>query len=91
MLGELITYAPAMELHYATIWESIADEIPDATAVVHGTTVRTWAEYDERSARIAAAYASAGLGRKIEMPFRPMGVSKPIDLWKNPALAQSFL
>ena len=38
-----------------------------------------------------AAYASAGLGRKIEMPFRPMGVAKPIDLWKNPVLAQSFL
>jgi myo-inositol 2-dehydrogenase / D-chiro-inositol 1-dehydrogenase len=38
-----------------------------------------------------AAYASAGLGRKIDMPFRPMGVSKPIDLWKNPALAQSFV
>ena len=28
-----------MELHYATIWESIADTIPDATAVVHGDTV----------------------------------------------------
>jgi hypothetical protein len=38
-----------------------------------------------------AAYASAGLGRRIELPFRPMGVAKPIDLWKNPALAQSFL
>jgi myo-inositol 2-dehydrogenase / D-chiro-inositol 1-dehydrogenase len=38
-----------------------------------------------------AAYASAGLGRKIEMPFRPMGVSKPIDLWKNPTLAAAAL
>ncbi len=51
-----------MELHYATIWESIADVIPDATAVVHGDTVRTWGEYDERAARLAAAYAAAGLG-----------------------------
>jgi myo-inositol 2-dehydrogenase / D-chiro-inositol 1-dehydrogenase len=33
-----------------------------------------------------AAYASAGQGRKIPLPFRPMGVAKPIDLWK-PALA----
>jgi predicted dehydrogenase len=35
-----------------------------------------------------AAYASAGLGRKIDMPFRPRGIAKPIDLWKNPELAQ---
>ncbi len=38
-----------------------------------------------------AAYASAGLGRKIEMPFRPKGIAKPIDLWLNPALAQAAL
>ena len=34
-----------------------------------------------------AAYASAGLGRKIAMPFRPSGIAKPIDLWRKPALA----
>lgn len=28
-----------------------------------------------------AAYASAGDGRRVEMPFRPKGVKKPIDLW----------
>jgi myo-inositol 2-dehydrogenase / D-chiro-inositol 1-dehydrogenase len=28
-----------------------------------------------------AAYASAGKGRKILMPFSPRGVQKPIDLW----------
>ena len=50
-----------MELHYATIWESIADTIPDATALVHGDTVRTWAQYDDRAARLAAAYTAAGL------------------------------
>ena len=30
-----------------------------------------------------AGYASAGKGRKIELPFRPTGVKKPIDLWRN--------
>jgi predicted dehydrogenase len=35
-----------------------------------------------------AAYASAGLGRKINLPFAPQGISKPIDLWKKPELAQ---
>jgi myo-inositol 2-dehydrogenase / D-chiro-inositol 1-dehydrogenase len=38
-----------------------------------------------------AAYASAGLGRKIELPFRPQGIAKPIDLWKKPELAQAAL
>jgi predicted dehydrogenase len=28
-----------------------------------------------------AGYASAGLGRKVDLPFRPTGVKKPIDLW----------
>jgi predicted dehydrogenase len=31
-----------------------------------------------------AAYASAGLGHKVNMPFRPSGVVRPIDLWKHP-------
>jgi myo-inositol 2-dehydrogenase / D-chiro-inositol 1-dehydrogenase len=31
-----------------------------------------------------AAYASAGLGRKVALPFRPERIAKPIDLWKNP-------
>jgi acyl-CoA synthetase (AMP-forming)/AMP-acid ligase II len=51
-----------MELQYATIWESIADTIPDATAVVHGDDIKTWAQYDDRAARLAAAYSAAGLG-----------------------------
>ena len=35
-----------------------------------------------------AAYASAGLGRKVSLPFRPAGVARPIDLWKRPELAR---
>jgi predicted dehydrogenase len=34
---------------------------------------------------IYAAYASAGLERKITMPFRPNGIAKPIDLWRASA------
>jgi hypothetical protein len=30
---------------------------------------------------MCAAYASAGEGRKIQMPFSAKGVQKPIDLW----------
>jgi myo-inositol 2-dehydrogenase/D-chiro-inositol 1-dehydrogenase len=32
---------------------------------------------------IYAAYASAGTGKKVTLPFAPQ-VAKPIDLWKNP-------
>jgi len=38
-----------------------------------------------------AAYASAGLGRKIMLPFRPHGIAKPIDLWRMPERAQAAL
>ncbi len=51
-----------MEMHFASVWEAIADVIGDETAVVHGNTRRNWSEYDERAARMAAAYVAAGLG-----------------------------
>ena len=50
-----------MAMHFATVWESLADVVGDATAIVHGDTRRTWTEYDNRSARVAAAYVDAGL------------------------------
>ncbi len=51
-----------MEMHYATVWESIADELGDLTALVHGEVRRSWTEYDERSSRVASAFVAAGLG-----------------------------
>jgi fatty-acyl-CoA synthase len=51
-----------MEMHFATLWESIADEIGDVPAVTHGSTTRTWSEYDDRAARVAQALVDAGLG-----------------------------
>jgi myo-inositol 2-dehydrogenase / D-chiro-inositol 1-dehydrogenase len=30
---------------------------------------------------IMAAYESAGTGRRIEWPYEPVGVGKPVDLW----------
>lgn len=38
-----------------------------------------------------AAYASAGLGRRIALPFRPRGVARPVDLWLRPELAAAAL
>ena len=51
-----------MEFHFATVWESLADSIGDRTAVVHGDRRFTWSQYDERAARMAAAFDAAGLG-----------------------------
>jgi fatty-acyl-CoA synthase len=51
-----------MEMHWATIWESIADVIPNRPAVSNGDVTRSWAEYDQRAARVAAALTAHGLG-----------------------------
>ena len=51
-----------MDMHFATVWEHIADAIPESTALVHGETRRTWREFDNRAARLAAVYVAAGLG-----------------------------
>ena len=51
-----------MEMHFATVWESIADAIPDHVAITHADNSRTWAEFDDRAARIAQAFTDAGLG-----------------------------
>lgn len=51
-----------MEMHFATVWESIADAIPDHIAITHADSRRTWAEFDDRAARAAQAFTDAGLG-----------------------------
>jgi 3-oxocholest-4-en-26-oate---CoA ligase len=58
-----------MEFHYATIWESLADAVGDAEAVVQGDRRYSWAEHDERAARLAGFLADAGvgLGSKVSM------------------------
>jgi len=58
-----------MEMHFATVWESIADAIPDLPAITHGSVTRSWAEYDDRSSRVASALSAAGLepGAKVSL------------------------
>lgn len=51
-----------MEMHFANAWETLADEIPDNIALVCGDSKRTWAEYDERAARLAKLFAEHGIG-----------------------------
>ncbi len=50
-------------INFASIWEGIADARPDADAAAHGTNSHTWAEFDDRAARLAEAMLQHGAGR----------------------------
>src|SRR5262245_5401762 len=56
-----------MEWNLATAFESVADALPDRTVLVQGDRRVSWRSYDERSARLAAAFTAAGLqpGSKV--------------------------
>ncbi|MET0994280.1 MAG: AMP-binding protein [Mycobacterium sp.] len=69
-------------MHYAEIIEGYADRAPDAVALVHGDTRHTWAEFEERSARLAAAFTAAGL--------RP-GSKVGLLLYNGPEYYEGFL
>ena len=50
-----------METHFATLWEAVADANGDQDAVVCGDDRRSWSQYEQRAARLAGAFADAGL------------------------------
>jgi 3-oxocholest-4-en-26-oate---CoA ligase len=52
-----------MDWNLATVFESVCDSLPDRTALVQGERRRTWAEFDDRAGRLAAAFRDLGLGR----------------------------
>jgi 3-oxocholest-4-en-26-oate---CoA ligase len=45
----------------ATVFESVGDALPEKTALVQGTTRRSWRDFDDRAARFAAALGALGL------------------------------
>ena len=51
-----------MEHNWATLWEQIADTVPDAPALVDGDRRRSWSELDDRGARLAGLLHDAGIG-----------------------------
>ena len=70
---ELWNYGFPQEMeHFARCVKGL--ESPDSTG------------YDGRVVQelLLAGYQSAGSGRKVELPFRPLGVGKPIDLMFSP-------
>src|SRR5215216_5905079 len=56
-----------MEMHFATVWESIADAVGEQLALAHGEQTRTWQEFDDRAARLAAGLLAVGIapGSKV--------------------------
>lgn len=54
-------------IHTATLLESVADAVPGRTAFVQGDRRLTWAEFDDRAARLASVLLEAGLdvGSKV--------------------------
>ena len=51
----------ATSRHYATIWERIADHIPQSPALRHGQLMRSWAEFERRAACLAGALRAHGI------------------------------
>ncbi|MFN8051845.1 MAG: acyl-CoA synthetase [Acidimicrobiales bacterium] len=54
-------------LNMADVWETVADVVPDALALVHGNPAvgeveRTWSEFEQRAARLASVFAAHGVG-----------------------------
>jgi 3-oxocholest-4-en-26-oate---CoA ligase len=50
-----------MDWNLATAFESVCDALPDRIALIQGDRRLTWRSFDERAARIAAAFSAAGL------------------------------
>ena len=49
-------------LNLATVWEAVAEAVPEAEAVVCHPVSRTWREFEDRAARLAAALEDLGIG-----------------------------
>jgi non-ribosomal peptide synthetase component E (peptide arylation enzyme) len=47
--------------HLADVFETVAALVPDQLALIDGRTRRTWREYEDRSARLAAALVARAI------------------------------
>lgn len=67
MTTETNGWVAVMEESYATLLEVVADIFADSVAVVHGENRRTWAELDERAARLATYLENHGVGPRTRV------------------------
>ena len=71
---------PAMELNFATSWEAISDEIPESDALLCGDVRRSWRDYDDRAARMAAVLAELDL---------PIAANVGLALYNGPEYSEA--
>ena len=55
--------------HFAELFEAVAALVPDRTALIEGSMRRSWREYEDRAARLAALLAAHGIapGAKVAL------------------------
>jgi 3-oxocholest-4-en-26-oate---CoA ligase len=63
------------ELNLASLWEGLSDAMGSSPAIVQGTVSRTWAQFDDRAARLAAALQARGVG---------VGDKIAVDMYNSP-------
>src|SRR5262245_28225768 len=50
-----------MDFNLADVFEAVCDALPDRTVLIQGDRRVIWRDFDERAARLAAAFTAAGL------------------------------
>ena len=56
--------APVTDWNFADIWETVADQIPGADAMIEGDRHITWSDFDNRADGVARTLLDLGLGRQ---------------------------
>jgi 3-oxocholest-4-en-26-oate---CoA ligase len=61
--------APATEWTFASVWQTVAEAVPDRIALAHGNQEVSWGDFARRAQLLAASLAEAGLtpGAKLAL------------------------
>jgi fatty-acyl-CoA synthase len=51
------------DVNLASLWEAVADRLPEKLALIHGEQLVTFRAFEARAARLAGALAARGIGR----------------------------
>ena len=53
--------------NFADVWETVAEALPDAPALVHGGRTRTWREFDQRADNVGRWLLGAGVAEQDKL------------------------
>ena len=68
-----------MDENWATLWESVADALPDSVALIRGERRLSWSELDERASRFSAALGDIGVGREAKVAVLAYNVPEHLE------------